>query len=84
MSNQIARTAKQIGAAIRRRRKALRLTQDALGERAKLRQATISDLEAGEPGIQLRTLLDVLAALDLELLIRTRTKASARDIEAAF
>ena len=84
MSNQIARTAKQIGAAIRRRRKALRLTQDTLGERAKLRQATISDLEAGEPGIQLRTLLDVLAALDLELVIRTRTKASARDIEAAF
>jgi len=84
MSIQIARTPKQIGAAVRRRRKALRLTQKILGHKANLRQATISDLETGEPGTQLRTLLDVLATLELELVIRPRTKASASDIEAVF
>lgn len=84
MNSQIARTPTQIGAAIRRRRKALHLTQTALGDKAKLRQATISDLETGAPGTELRTLLDVLATLELELLIRPRTKASASDIEAAF
>ena len=84
MNSQIARTPTQIGEAIRRRRKALHLTQTALGNKAKLRQATISDLETGEPGTELRTLLDVLATLELELLIRPRTKASASDIEAMF
>ncbi|MBM3539909.1 MAG: helix-turn-helix domain-containing protein [Alphaproteobacteria bacterium] len=84
MNSQIARTPTQIGEAIRRRRKALHLTQTDLGNKAKLRQATISDLETGEPGTELRTLLDVLATLELELLIRPRTKASASDIEAAF
>lgn len=84
MNSQIARTPTQIGEAIRRRRKALHLTQTALGNKARLRQATISDLETGEPGTELRTLLDVLATLELELVIRPRTKASASDIEAAF
>ena len=84
MNDQIARTSKQIGEAIRRRRKSLHLTQTDLGDRAKLRQATISDLESGEPGTQLRTLIDVLATLELELVIRPRSKASPSDIEAAF
>lgn len=84
MNDQLARTPRQIGEAIRRRRKALHLTQQGLGDRAKLRQATVSDLETGEPRTQLRTLLDVLSALELELVIRPRTKASPKDIEAVF
>lgn len=78
----IARTAKQIGAAIRRRRRALGLRQDDVGDRTNLRQATISALENGEPGTRLRTLTDVMAALDLELIIRERSRAA--DIEDAF
>ncbi len=84
MTDQIARTPQQVGEAIRRRRKALHLTQKGVGDKAKLRQATISDLETGEAGTQLRTLLEVVAALELELVIRPRTKASAKDIEAVF
>jgi len=49
-----------------------------------LRQATISKLETGEPGTRLSTLFDVLTALDLELVIRPRTKSSSRDIEENF
>ena len=79
---QIARTPKQLGAAIRRRRRRTGLTQTLLGEQTQLRQATISALENGEPGTQLRTLLDVMAALGLEIVIRERS--SGRDIEDVF
>lgn len=81
---QIARTPQQLGAAVRRRRKQLELSQSQLGTRINRRQATISKLEAGEPATQLDTLLDTLAALDLEILIRPRTKGAATDIEALF
>jgi len=82
--DQIARTPKQIGAIIQRQRRRLRQTQNSLGARIKHRQATISKLEAGGPAIRLGTLLDVLAALNLELVIRTRTKSSPEDIEVLF
>jgi HTH-type transcriptional regulator/antitoxin HipB len=72
---QIARTSKQVGAAIRRRRRTARLSQTALGAKTNLRQATISALESGAPGTQLRTLMDVLTALGLEMVIRERSKA---------
>jgi len=81
---QIARTPKQIGETIRRERRRLGLNQTTLGERTTLRQATISAVEAGEPGTQLRTLCDVLAALDLEIVIRRRTKATTTEIEDIF
>jgi HTH-type transcriptional regulator / antitoxin HipB len=82
--DQIARTTKQIGDAIRRQRRKLGLNQTALGERTQLRQATISAVESGEPGTQIRTLCDVLAALDLELVVRSRSKAAPADIEDIF
>jgi HTH-type transcriptional regulator/antitoxin HipB len=75
MEDAIARNPKQMGEALRRRRRALGLKQTQLSEKTRLRQATISGLEAGETGTQLPTLFDVLAALDLELVIRPRSKA---------
>ncbi|MGY3621581.1 helix-turn-helix domain-containing protein [Bradyrhizobium sp. USDA 10063] len=84
MTQQIARTEKQIGAILRRARKHKRLTQSDLGKRIHLRQGTISRLEGGAPAIQLRTLMEALAALDLELVIRPRTKGSPADIESLF
>jgi HTH-type transcriptional regulator/antitoxin HipB len=80
----IARNTKQIGAAVRRYRRLKNLTQEALGDRVNVRQATISKLEAGEPGTQLRILTDALAALDLELVIQPRSKASISEIEEGF
>ncbi len=82
--DQIARSPKQLGAIIQRQRRKLALTQNGLGAKIKHRQATISRLEAGEPGIRLGTLLDILAALNLEIVVRTRTKGSAEDIEVLF
>ncbi len=80
----IARTAKQVGAVIRRYRRQRALTQDALGQKVHARQATISKLEAGETATQLRVLMDTLAALDLELVIQPRSKASMTEIEDIF
>ena len=80
----IARDAKQAGAAIRRLRRKLGLTQAELGARMNVRQATISKLEAGEPATQLRILMDALAAMDLELIIRPRSSGADDDLEAMF
>ena len=84
MAEQIARTPKQVGDALRRHRRSQGLKQKELGEKTNLRQATISGLEAGEPGTQLRTLFDALTALNMELVIRPRTKASTDEIEELF
>lgn len=84
MNDPIARTPKQIGDAIRRRRRSQGLKQKDLGDKTNLRQATISQLEAGEPGTHLRTLFEVLTALNMELVIRPRTKASNEQIEELF
>ncbi|HEU4619659.1 MAG TPA: helix-turn-helix transcriptional regulator [Gammaproteobacteria bacterium] len=81
--SHIARTAAQIGAIVRRERRKRGLTQAQLGGRIGLRQATISKLEKGEPATQLRTLLDALTALDLQLVIADRGKGGA-DVETVF
>ncbi|MFO1058090.1 MAG: helix-turn-helix transcriptional regulator [Dongiaceae bacterium] len=84
MTDQIARNEKQLGAILRRARRQAGLRQESLGEHIHLRQATISRLESGEPAVQLRTLMAVLSALDLELVVRPRSKASADAIEHLF
>jgi HTH-type transcriptional regulator/antitoxin HipB len=78
---QLARDPKQIGAAIRRQRKRLALSQSRLGETSGLRQETISLIETGNPALRLDTLLSVLAALDLELQIAPRSKREVGDLE---
>lgn len=84
MTQHIARTEKQLGAILRRARKQAGVTQSGLGKQIHLRQGTVSRLEAGAPAIQLRTLMEALAALNLELVVRTRIKAGAADIESVF
>jgi len=81
---QSARTAKQIGAIIRRARRSAGMTQAALGAKIGMRQATISKLERGEPATQLVTLLDVLSALGMEIVIDKRGRFAAKDLEDLF
>lgn len=78
---EIARSARQLGAILRRYRKKSNLTQTDVAAKTQLRQATISALESGEAGTQLKTLTDVLAALDLELVVQPRRKSLPSDIE---
>jgi HTH-type transcriptional regulator/antitoxin HipB len=81
---QGARTAKQIGAAIRRARRHAGMSQTDLGAKIGLRQATVSRLERGEAETLLSTLLDVLSALGLEIIIDKRGRVSAQDLEDLF
>ena len=74
--SDLARTPAQLGNTIRRNRKRLGLSQSELGERAGLRQETISLIEAGNPAARLSTILTILAALDLELRITQRSRRS--------
>lgn len=79
----IARTPLQLGYYIRQRRRELGLTQEALAAKVWVRQRTVSDLETSA-ATRVDTLLRTLAALDLELLVRPRTKGSHRGIERLF
>jgi HTH-type transcriptional regulator/antitoxin HipB len=72
---QIVRTSNQLGSVLRRHRRLAALSQTGLGEKTQLRQATISAMENGEPGTQLRSVFDVMAALGLEVVIRERSTA---------
>lgn len=84
MSDIIARNAGQLGAIVRRIRKSRQLTQDRLGALMNVRQATVSKLEQGAPTTQLGMLMGALSALDLELVVRPRTKGQVQEIEDLF
>ncbi|MGV3661331.1 MAG: helix-turn-helix transcriptional regulator [Prosthecobacter sp.] len=75
----LARSPQQIGSSIRRARKKLGLNQQELGDKAGLRQKTISVIETGNPAAKIETLLAVLAALDLEFQIAPRSKGDDDD-----
>ncbi len=72
----LARSPDQIGAIIRRYRRKLKLSQSELGERAGLRQETISLIETGNPATRINTILAILAALDLEFQVTARGRKS--------
>ena len=81
--DSIVRTPTAMGAALRRQRRKLGLSQAELGERINTRQATISALEAGTVDTKLRTLIDVMAALGLEMVLRPRSTASDADFDVS-
>jgi len=72
---QIILSVKALGAAIKRWRKSKNLTQQAAGEAFNIGQVTVSSIENGAPGTKLETLFRMLAALDLELVIRPKNKS---------
>lgn len=82
--DQIARTPKQIGDLIQRQRRLMNMSQSEAADRAGLRQEMVSKIESGSPGTAIRSICDLLAALNLELSVAPRSKGSAKDIEALF
>lgn len=80
----LARNPKQIGNLIRRARKRRGWSQTQLGDRAGLRQETVSLIESGNPATRLDTMLALLAALDLEFRIAPRTVGQASALEDIF
>lgn len=63
-----------LGHALKDVRKGLGKTQDEVGKLIGMDQGTISVIERGNPGTRLETLFRLLAALDLEISLQTRSK----------
>lgn len=70
--DQIIFSTKALGSAIKRQRKAKKLTQTDAGSTFGIDQTTFSSLESGAPGTRIDTILRALAALDLEMVIRPK------------
>ena len=79
----LARTPKQIGTTLKRARKSQGLTQKEVRSRSGLRIATISSVENGDEGTQLKTILAIMMALGLEFRICERRRDQP-DIEDIF
>ena len=77
----LARSPNDIGHAIREARKADKLTQKQLAELSGTWQETISKIENGVSSTRLDTLFDLLSALDLEIIVRNRSKGRTSDLE---
>lgn len=69
---QIVYSPESLGNAIKRQRKAKQLNQKETGSPFKIEQSTISNIEQGTPGTRIETLFRLLAALDLEMVIRPK------------
>lgn len=78
------RIPRDLGYAIRLARRENKWTQADLATRSGVWQETISKVEAGRGGAKLDTILALLAALDLELLVSTRSKGSTSDFDKIF
>lgn len=81
---ELVRSPRQLGSAVRRFRRGRKLTQAQLANRAGLRQGTVSQVENGLETVKLTTVMDLMRALDLEVVLQPRTKASHKEIEALF
>ncbi|WP_031556427.1 helix-turn-helix domain-containing protein [Parvularcula oceani] len=78
------RTSHQLGSALARLREQANLTQAELGQKAGLRQATISKIESGSESSRLETLCRILAALEHEMQIGPRRQSAEADLEDLF
>lgn len=72
MDSAIIDSSQSLGAAIRRRRVELGLSQGALADVARTTLRFISELENGKSSAQLAGVLRVLSALGIELVARQR------------
>lgn len=62
-----------LGAAIKMQRNLKKLTQTDAGRQFKLAQSTLSDVERGNPNTHIDTIFRILAALDLELMVCSKS-----------
>ncbi|EKD70950.1 MAG: XRE family transcriptional regulator [uncultured bacterium] len=69
---QLIYSPKSLGSAIKRQRKIKKLSQNEAGRAFNLDQTTVSSIEQGAPGTRLETLFRMLAALELEMVIRPK------------
>jgi HTH-type transcriptional regulator/antitoxin HipB len=69
---QLVYSPESLGKAIQRYRKLLNLSQVEAGLPFNITQSVVSGIENGSPGVQIDTIFRMLAALDLEMIIRSK------------
>ena len=74
MNDFTIKTPQQLGAVLRGYRTSKKLSQQGVGMRAALPQPIVSKIESNSGRIALARLLKLLAALELELVIRPKSK----------
>jgi len=79
--DQVVYSPKSLGNVIRRQRRSKKLSQNTVGNAFKLNQTTVSSIEQGAPGTRLETLFRMLAALELEMIIRPKKNIRVKDGE---
>ncbi|MDR3490416.1 MAG: XRE family transcriptional regulator [Gammaproteobacteria bacterium] len=79
---QLVHSPKSLASAITRQRKAKKLSQTEAGSIFNIEQSTFSSIENGAPGTRLETLFRILAALDLEMVIRPKTVSTHKTEES--
>lgn len=70
--NLIVTSPKALGNAIKRQRINKKLNQTEAGSSVNIDQTTASSIEHGAPGTRMETIFRMLAALELEMVIRPR------------
>ena len=78
------RSSKELGHALRRKRLKASMTQSDVAKRNGTKQNAVSRIENGDMGRTVSLIFKVLTVLDLEIVIRPRSKSSAEDIETLF
>jgi HTH-type transcriptional regulator / antitoxin HipB len=78
MTEYSIKTPKQLGSVLAGYRKERNLTQRAAGEKVGLAQSVVSSLEKSPERAGLARIFKLLAALDLELVVRPREKSARR------
>lgn len=73
------RTVSDLAHVVRGRRIELELSQDELAARAAVSRKWVNEFEAGKPAAELRIVLSVLDALDLDLEVASRAGAIQTD-----
>lgn len=75
-NNQVVQTTAELGQLARERRQQMALTQLDVAGLSNTGNRFIVELEQGKPTLQLQKVLDVLALLGLEVVIRAKAGAS--------
>lgn len=70
---QLVQSPKLLGAAIKRARKNKKLNQKQAGFPFNIEQSTVSSIEQGTAGTRIDTIFRMLAALDLEMIIQSKS-----------
>jgi HTH-type transcriptional regulator/antitoxin HipB len=78
MTDYSIKTPRQLGAVLAGYRKQQGLTQRAAGDKVGLAQSVVSSLEQAPERAGLARIFKLLAALDLELVVRSRGKSTRR------